>query len=54
MKTVILIILSIIGLLYFIYWIREIILRASKSIYNLGYKKGCQDYQKLLESFEEK
>jgi len=54
MKTTILIILSIIGVVYFVYWMRQIILRASKEIYNLGYKNGTEDSLRFLETFEEK
>jgi len=54
MKTTILIVLSILGAAYFIYWLRQIILRAVKEIYDRGYKNGIEDGLKFLETFEDK
>lgn len=54
MKIIILIILSVIGLAYSIYWIREIIMRALKEAYDLGYKNGARDTNELYKLYSEK
>jgi len=54
MKTTILIVLSVFGVAYFIYWLCQIILRATKEIYDRGYKNGVEDGLKFLDAMEEK